>query len=321
MASRKKPRPASRGPAPAQGQRGSGARLFLARRAVWVGTILTAVVTAVVTGTVTDLTKQLVSPSAGNPSPPAGSSAGRPGEPPVRATMLVEREASIQGDTYVLPEPLDPNAAEEALLANPFGLPDGNADRFHSWVVTRHGADPDLTFAKVVLEGRRASTVRVLDMKVDVLARGRPLTGTLMVAGGGGGGAVTKLGFNLDEKEPVARTIVEPSDLNVPFGDPYFRSKTISLTAGEQEVFAITATTKHHSVEWCVGLTLLVDGKVENSRVCPPGGAARTTAYVLNPKEPRPGYNIDVRAYQRLYVMPYDATNAFVKRDPKTFMW
>jgi hypothetical protein len=243
--------------------------------------------------------------------------------PAISVVAIVERDQSVQGETWILPEPLSPGSTDLAMLANPFGSTDGSEgdiEPFRSWMRGLGGADPGVTFLKLIVEGQRKSTtLRIVNMKADVVKRTQPLTGTLLLATGEGGGAITELGFNLDENEPIARTIVDDGEK---FGRPYFGTEqTKTLARGEQEVFQITAKTTRSYVEWCVEISLLIDGKVEAIKHCPSGLPARTSAFnVRAGPTPENGDDTDYAAYRSLYSWTFEPNRGrFHKEDPATF--
>ncbi|GAA1627090.1 hypothetical protein ACFQY4_14520 [Catellatospora bangladeshensis] len=242
----------------------------------------------------------------------------------VSVTAIVERDQNIQGETWVLPEPLTATADEERLLANPYStthdMDAGDIEPLRSWARGRGGADPEVSFLKLVVEGRlKSTTVRIVNIKASVVRRGEPLAGTLLMAGPQGGDTLTSIGFDLDENEPVARTLDGKTGK---FGSPYFSTQeTTTLSHGEQVVFQITARTERHYVEWCVELQLVVDRKLESYRTCPNGKAMRTTAFHERPG-PRGKPEVDPRAYQTLYVWAWDIfPNRFMRQDPRTYQW
>ncbi|WP_433221575.1 hypothetical protein ACQP00_21025 [Dactylosporangium sp. CS-047395] len=247
--------------------------------------------------------------------------------PAIAVTAIVERDQNIQGETWILPDPLQPLPQDDALLSNPYGQQSdkdaGNIEPFRAWARTHGGADPEVTFLKLIVEGRRRSTIRVINVSAVVMDRKEPLSGTLLAAGPEGGGALTQIGFNLDENDPVARTVDEDTG---EFGKPYFSAtETKTLDRGEQEVFQITASTHRAFVQWCVEVKLLIDSKIQTHRKCPESGPLRTTAFKWKAGvaiKDRTGHDIDTGAYQSLYTWAFDQyPNRFVRKDPQQFHW
>src|SRR5438046_9011394 len=100
------------------------------------------------------------------------------------------------------------------------------------------------------------------------------LSGAVIVPAGGGPGPRVGIGFGLDAKSPVPRSIVDVGT----FGDGnYFQTNTVSLRHGEQQTFEVIAKTKLHYCEFQLLLTVLDDGQTLTQTVDNGGRPVRVT--------------------------------------------
>lgn len=239
----------------------------------------------------------------------------------LQTLISIERYQTVQGETWVLPGQLSPTSDDTKLLSDP-SISGSNGktalERFRSWARKKGGADPNVSFVKLIVQGGRHETVRMVGMRAVIKTRSEPLNGTLLWAPAQGGENVTQLGVNLDESDPVART-VEHSEFGEPhFTAPYFDTQqTKTLNYGEQEVFLIEAHTASHYVEWCLGMDLLIGLQQRSMQVCPEGQNIRTTAVRLtNPSVHGPKF----QEYRTLYLWE-DVAGGFHPADSKTYTW
>jgi hypothetical protein len=240
-------------------------------------------------------------------------------EDPVRVIVVLERDQQVQGEMWVFPHAIFPAEQDAQLLAEA----SDRIEEFRTWARQNDGADAEITVLKLVIEGLRADTVRVIGMRARLdQPRGAPLTGTLLYAPTQEGIDITEIGFDLDENDPVARTVSENASPRATdyFGASYFGTQqTKTLQRGEQEVFQITARTLRSYLEWHIEVTLLVDGDEQTIDARPAGTNIRTTA--LNQSSSQDPYNmINYPAYQRLYAWDFNRVpNGFVQQDPRTY--
>jgi hypothetical protein len=239
---------------------------------------------------------------------------------PVRVVVVLERDQQIQGEMWVFPQAISPTAQDTQLLAEA----SDRIEEFRDWARQNNAADAEITVLKLVIEGVDADTVRVIGIRARLdQSRAAPLTGTLLFAGTAAGADITEIGFDLDENDPVARTVSKNPDPRAEdyFGPPYFSTQqTKTLQRGEQEVFQITARTLKHYVEWHIEVTLLVDGQEQTIDARPAGRSIRTTA--LNQTASQDPYvdTINYAAYQKLYVWDFSRLpNGFLQQDPGTY--
>jgi hypothetical protein len=241
----------------------------------------------------------------------------------VRVLMSMERYQTVQGETWVLPGELSPTADETKMLSNPFNPGSDVKDalgRFRSWAREKGGADPGVSFVKLIVQGGRHETVRMVGMRAVIKKRSDPLSGTLMWGPAQGGENVTQLGLNLDEAAPAARVVEHGEFGTAHFGAPYFDTKqTKTLTNGEQEVFLVEARTTNHYVEWCIELELLVGMHQRLTQTCPKGQNLRTSAIRFS-TSPNLAYPGKFQEYRKLYSWDFQK-NGFYPADPKIFTW
>jgi hypothetical protein len=238
-------------------------------------------------------------------------------EQPVRPFVLLERDQQIQGETWVFPQAISMTQPDRKVLAGAYD----HIDEFRDWARSHGGVDPSITVLKLVVEGQTKHSVRVIGMRVGIDRRQAPVTGTLLHAGTEQGDDITQVGFDLDENDPVARTVREegPSVDNY-FGAPYFSARqTKTLAQGEQEVFQITARTLKSYVEWHIELKLLLDGQEQTMKVRPADRNIGTTA-LRRVGSGTPQERTNYAAYKVLYVMDFNQlSKGFVQQDPSTY--
>jgi hypothetical protein len=123
------------------------------------------------------------------------------------------------------------------------------------WLARRGGYDVG-TGIKLTLTARRP--VRILQMRAVVLARTKPIAGTIFFPAAQGSIGLTKILFSLDNTSSVAL------DMNKYPPPPYFANHAVVLKRGEQDTFAIFAVTKHWAVRWVINITYLDGNRVKH---------------------------------------------------------
>jgi hypothetical protein len=232
---------------------------------------------------------------------------------PIKPFILLERDQQIQGETWIFPPAVSVTQQDQKVLTGAYN----HIDEFRDWARSHGGADPAITVLKLVVEGQSRHKVRVVRMRARIDKREAPLTGMLLFAGTEQGQDNTQIGFNLDESDPVARTVNAGNPSNDPdyFGAPYFSSKqTKTLVQGEQEVFQVTARTLRSYVEWYIEVTLLVDDQEQTVEIRPANRNIRTSGLKIALGE------TGFAAYTALYVMSVnDLDRGFVRQDPRAY--
>ena len=193
-------------------------------------------------------------------NPPGETLEKNSDEPPVRCTVIVERDSGVQGSLWIYPGILKENPALHRRLTGAFMWSDLD-NRF------REGGavDAGVTVAKLIVEGRRTKPLRIIDIRPRILSR-KPTSRSMTIFGPGpqGTGESPQIGFNLDENVPIARKVDRSDNGSVwlPgfFRGSFFDSSTGEVVKGSQEVYQIFARTTKFDVTWNIDLTVSVDG-------------------------------------------------------------
>jgi hypothetical protein len=271
----------------------------LRKPAVWVG----SVVTAILIGVLTQLVQQMITPSssAANSSsqtPNPGLSAGHhdaasavppsASRSPVKIDSVSYSPSGAYGFSFAFQKEMALSSRE---LNSITGAADGEGN-YESWTRSHGGVDLSVSEIKLVVEGNSANLVRIINMQVIKQCQ-PPLAGTLFLSPPAAQDTSIKLGFNLDELVSVAKTFRDGI-----FGSSYFDNKTVSLRRGEQEVFQIRAVTKRYYCQFKFKLTLVVGGKTVYQVVDNHGQPFSVTASLVA----NPGTKDPYAAYRAVYL-------------------
>ncbi len=281
----------------------------LRQLAVWVSGLITAAVTAVVATSAQDLfgiTKS--NPSAA----PASSEKMTPG-PIVKVDAVNLKRSNTQGEVYIFAKAVNPSAAELAdLNSRPLG------DAYDQWFRSRGAVDPDVVDISLVVEGNSNQQVRITDMQVAKKCSA-PLTGTMFYSPPAGSELTTKLFFDLDQPDSVAKDMRD----NQPEGD-FFSDHTVALAPYEQAVFEIRAATSKHYCSFSLELTIVSRDGTTKETVTNNGQLFQVTASPLYSSimstDPTP-----LKTYQDLYVGGVASRcqdcgrNGFYRENPATY--
>jgi hypothetical protein len=126
-------------------------------------------------------------------------------------------------------------------------------DRF-THLLARGGSPVGAAFTRILLEGARSDTVRIVDAGIERDC-GEPLDGSLFLDPPAGADDSIRLDFDLDEADPEATRRGDD-------GQPaqFFPAQTISLAEGEQVPLVVTASTQEQSCAFRVRFTVLSGG-------------------------------------------------------------
>lgn len=224
----------SRAPAPLpEGHRRSRFIRWTKSKAIAATVVVFAAVGAVITSLITGGLNQILDPNA-------QLDAIR-GEPAVRVTVDPVNQLVYASEKKIVVDP-------EALYSD--------MDLF-----IRMGGVPANTMTLALgLEGRRQQTVRIVDIRPEIRARSRPLTGALLLSYDAGGSDVERIAFDLDDNRPVAHAISDET------GEvdrrPYFADRTITLAEGE----VVTATLDFSVRDAYVEFDILIEVVYGNQR-------------------------------------------------------
>lgn len=147
----------------------------------------------------------------------------------------------------------------------------------HLFVAAKHAGavDVDQSITGVILEGRTRRDLTIVDMRAHVLRREPPLRGAVVLCSSAGAEDAIGVAFNLDERDPVARTIT--NDFRT--GRPYFeRGKVVTLKKAELQPLAVYGQTSRYYVEWVIEAEAIVDGKKRTITITNNGRPFRLTA-------------------------------------------
>ncbi|MEO3784900.1 hypothetical protein ABGB12_16290 [Actinocorallia sp. B10E7] len=237
-----------------------------------------------------------------------------PTDPPTGEWVLVDSVAPLQteeeGFSWLFPEPLKLDE-EQLAQANRFARSD--PDALAQWWRRLGGVDPGNTHAKIALRGNAVKPVRIMDMRALNECRS-PLTGALALSPPAGLESAVKVGFDLDQPQPHARTVDEDGR----WGGPYFSDQTITLEREETLVLHIVGAVKARYCEFRLEVRLLMNGQ-EKVQVIDDNGVPFKVSSFVSGSNPNAGENLDV--YRELYVggIASPPHGAWVKADPETW--
>jgi hypothetical protein len=144
------------------------------------------------------------------------------------------------------------------------------------WLVDQGAVDMGSVEVRLALSGNRADVVRIVNMTPVSDCSQPPYSGALFVSPAAGGESITRLSFDLDDPDPVAKTT------NVEDGasreEPYFANNTLSLKQDEQQVFIVTATTRLHLCSFDLDLSILENGTIRTQTIDNHGSPFQVTA-------------------------------------------
>jgi hypothetical protein len=185
--------------------------------------------------------------------------------PPVQTTVVPERNQLLQGELWVYPGPISADKSAAEAIAGAVA----DFEEFHTRLYSAGYQDVDLTLAKLLVEGRRNTPVRIVDMWARITRR-QPLTDNYSIIGPGAEGGTEEsvgVGFNLAEQHPVARK-VESTFPVIKLGDPLFAESNTELERGKQEVYEDRALgVPEFDIEWEIVIDVAVAGQPEVSSV------------------------------------------------------
>jgi len=176
----------------------------------------------------------------------------------------------------------------EALLAKRGGVrlavDDTEGSREHSEV-------------RLIVTGAHPTPVLITDMRANIVKREQPIAETMVYGPPQAGGVNIQMGFDLDSLNPIGRSFDKEQNL----AGPYFAAKHVSVKAGEQIVFQISAYTTKCYCEWEILVDAVVDGKDQTFTVKDGSRPFRTTAFA--------------ESYRTLYQFDF-AKNLFIRQPP-----
>jgi hypothetical protein len=239
---------------------------------------------------------------------------------PISIKLFYDRDNGVQGLTWALPGSLGKLSSDEASLVAQAG---GRVNEFNDWIRARGGVDVNASFIKLIVTGQRQAGVVITDMQAKIDKCSAPLTGTLLYGPPEGEKENTQIAFNLDENPSVARQVDPKKNLGDPdyFGQDYFKSNTIPLSVGEDQVFSIVAMTSTNYCTWYIDIELFVSGHTEHIEIGyrPDGNKKQEPLKITAFANFRPGDRRIFSAYGDLFAIDRQTNPAgFTDADPQT---
>jgi hypothetical protein len=215
--------------------------------------------------------------------------------PPVKVDAVLEqRHSGLQGFTWIFPRPLHLSDAAlshlNALYADinqDQGGAYGSLTRYDRWAVSQGGVAPDLSIARIVLEGNSSHTVQLIGASAQTQCSA-PLRGAILASPPAAEETTAAMGFDLDYPHPQAQDVRG----SVFSHTNYFENKAIALKLGEQQVVDVFAFTHHHYCKYTLRFTLLGGSRKSALIVSDNGRPFSVTAQLPGPlSEPLMNYH------------------------------
>ena len=146
-----------------------------------------------------------------------------------------------------------------------------------AWAATQGAVHGRQTMVQISVQGK-SSTAVVLDaLRVRIVGRGTPVTGTTydMAQGCGGGLGPRYFDVNLDINRPIARAVPGADDRGDPAPAVQFPYR---VSAQDPEVLLVTATTETYDCRWYLELDWSSQGRTGTVRIDDHGRPFRTSS-------------------------------------------
>lgn len=177
-------------------------------------------------------------------------------------TVLLGREGAGSDDhSFVIADVVPPQQVRS------LGEPD---DLFRDSALRRRATKVGVSGTKLTIEGANSHTVVITEIHAKILRRDPLVTGTLLSAPPQGIERLVRIGFDLDQPDPIARVSTQGE-----LGEPYFASNAVTLKDHETATFQIDAHAAKATYTWAVQVDLVVDGRAESRTVQSPDGPLR----------------------------------------------
>ncbi|MEH0652642.1 helix-turn-helix domain-containing protein [Streptomyces scabiei] len=144
-----------------------------------------------------------------------------------------------------------------------------------AWAATQGAVHGRNTIVEVTVHGRTSAAVVLTALRVRVVGRTAPATGSAYTMDQGCGGRVTPSYFDvdLDKNRPIARP-VDGADLDTPIPAVRF---PYSVAAGDPAVLSVSADTESCDCQWYLELEWSSEGRTGTVRIDDGGRPFRTT--------------------------------------------
>jgi hypothetical protein len=154
----------------------------------------------------------------------------------------------------------------------------------HGWLVQHCDAlDYGQTELRLELQGRSAVPAIITNIRVKVVSRAEPATGTLVKSPSAGAVSSVALGFDLTKTAAPAVEVVVDGAATWS-SEPYFRAREISLNKDEPFVVVILARVSKETVTWRLVFDIAVRRQAR-SVTFPPDNQAPFVTTAASPKE------------------------------------
>jgi hypothetical protein len=242
---------------------------------------------------------------------------------PVSTSVNLLRNSGSQGLTWALPRRLGPLNNNDQITMREAGDP---ASGFTEWIRKQGGVDVNVSYIRLEVTGERQSGVRISGMRAQFVDRRGPLRGALFYERAESEQKNSRIGFNLDEREPIARQVLPGRSFKDPsfLGEPYFEANSVPLAGGETQTFSIVAVTKSQYYAWKIVMEVsTADGRKQDITV---GFRQEGEGYqeqkpfeITAQLVPRNASSGRFALYRELYVLNDDDPPGFRSVDPKTY--
>ncbi|MDW8809385.1 hypothetical protein P1P68_32445 [Streptomyces scabiei] len=144
-----------------------------------------------------------------------------------------------------------------------------------AWAATQGAVHGRNTIVEVTVHGRTSAAVVLTALRVRVVGRAAPATGSAYAMDQGCGGRVTPSYFDvdLDKNRPIAHP-VDGADLDTPIPAVRF---PYSVAAGDPAVLSVSADTESCDCQWYLELEWSSEGRTGTVRIDDGGRPFRTT--------------------------------------------
>jgi hypothetical protein len=220
--------------------------------------------------------------------------AASPDAPPVKVQDVTTFKTSKQDGKLVLPAVVTMTPTEVG------SFKDGTASTsatFQEWYGRHGGVALNSGFTNITVQGNDRDPVRITDMKV-LKNCGHPVDGTVLQGYTQGGGEDTvKIGFDLDQPDPIPERMALVTSGLMGLGTNYFADRTVVLARGESQTITVGAYTRHSHCKFTFRLVVATSNGTFTQDVDAGGRPFEVSAEAM-PKQPNRPYS----GYRAAYV-------------------
>ncbi|MCD9873223.1 helix-turn-helix domain-containing protein [Streptomyces guryensis] len=146
-----------------------------------------------------------------------------------------------------------------------------------AWAATQGAVHGRQTMVQISVQGKSSTAVVLEALRVRIVGRGTPVTGTTydMAQGCGGGLGPRYFDVNLDINRPIARAVPGADDRGDPAPAVQFPYR---VSAQDPEVLLVTATTQTYDCSWYLELDWSSQGRTGTVRIDDHGRPFRTSS-------------------------------------------